>query len=159
MDKSLFSALVGGAILFSSVIPIGSAVADEKVSDYLKDSQLAVRVFPENRQSNPHWQSPIWFHGRYCGPLHSGPGKPVDLLDSRCRTHDICYANRGYFNRKCDQDLVSAVGADLHNGFYKGAVRYKAYIVMAVFWSRLNAKPRNPIVRWEDIDANAYFAK
>lgn len=44
-------------------------------------------------------------HGRYCGPRHSGPGKPIDKLDAACKAHDECYAKRGRHRCSCDHAL------------------------------------------------------
>lgn len=32
---------------------------------------------------------------RYCGPGCSGPGAPVNAVDSCCQLHDACYARYG----------------------------------------------------------------
>ena len=44
-------------------------------------------------------------YGRYCGPGHSGPGKPIDRLDAACRGHDDCYRRRGGHRCSCDEKL------------------------------------------------------
>lgn len=72
-------------------------------------------------------------HGRWCGPGHSGPGAPVDLLDSRCRTHDLCYAANGYFNKSCDRTLVAQLTVDINKGRYSGWVLAKAIAIRAFF--------------------------
>lgn len=45
---------------------------------------------------------PVW--GRYCGPGHSGPGAPIDLLDTACMHHDQCYG-RGH-DCPCNKALI-----------------------------------------------------
>lgn len=57
-------------------------------------------------------------HGNWCGPGHSGPGTPIDLLDTRCQTHDRCYAKNGYFNKSCDRTLVALITIDLNQNRY-----------------------------------------
>lgn len=49
----------------------------------------------------------IW--GNWCGKGHSGPGAPVDLLDTACMHHDQCYAARGYGTCSCDDDLIAEI--------------------------------------------------
>lgn len=44
-------------------------------------------------------------YGRYCGPGHSGPGKPIDRLDAACARHDDCYHRKGYHRCSCDKKL------------------------------------------------------
>lgn len=48
-------------------------------------------------------------YGKYCGPGHSGPGKPIDALDKACQKHDKCYGSRGYFACSCDKALLSDI--------------------------------------------------
>ena len=47
-------------------------------------------------------------YGNWCGPKH-GSGTPKDALDAACKVHDLCYDNYGYFNCKCDVDLVRTI--------------------------------------------------
>lgn len=51
---------------------------------------------------------PVW--GNWCGPGHSGPGAPVDTLDTLCMRHDQCYQARGYFDCLCDAQLKAEIG-------------------------------------------------
>ncbi|QDP39815.1 Parvovirus coat protein VP1-like protein [Radiobacillus deserti] len=44
---------------------------------------------------------------RYCGPNCSGPGAPINQLDSICRQHDLCY--RRYGQKHCDRIFLSRV--------------------------------------------------
>ena len=48
-------------------------------------------------------------YGRWCGPGCSGPGAPIDALDTCCQTHDQCYSRRGYFNCGCDRALLDCI--------------------------------------------------
>lgn len=52
---------------------------------------------------------PVW--GNWCGPLHSGPGAPVDLLDRACMRHDKCYSWGGG-NCSCDKALIANIDKD-----------------------------------------------
>ncbi|UFU00599.1 Parvovirus coat protein VP1-like protein [Radiobacillus kanasensis] len=45
---------------------------------------------------------------RYCGPNCTGPGAPINELDSICREHDLCY--RTYGHKYCDQNFLRRVG-------------------------------------------------
>lgn len=55
----------------------------------------------------------IVVHGNWCGPGHGGSIDKdvpcVDYLDCMCRDHDLCYEAHGYFNCRCDQDLIHAL--------------------------------------------------
>ncbi|WP_311348952.1 hypothetical protein [Corynebacterium durum] len=48
-------------------------------------------------------------YGNWCGPGHSGPGNPVDTIDSLCQKHDKCYGERGYFACSCDREMVEDI--------------------------------------------------
>ena len=41
---------------------------------------------------------------RYCGPGCSGPGAPVNAVDSCCQIHDACYAKYGR-TKFCDEQF------------------------------------------------------
>ena len=66
-------------------------------------------------------------YGNWCGPGHSGPGNPIDSLDTLCKTHDNCYAaawkNNPSTNGKqicsCDQALMNSI-ANAYAGFNSG---------------------------------------
>lgn len=49
----------------------------------------------------------VW--GNWCGKGHSGPGAPVDLLDTACMHHDQCYAARGFGNCSCDDEMIAEI--------------------------------------------------
>jgi len=50
-------------------------------------------------------------HGyRYCGLGCSGPGSPINYVDSCCKKHDDCVAKFGLCIR-CDQALIECVQA------------------------------------------------
>ncbi|HWJ79734.1 MAG TPA: Parvovirus coat protein VP1-like protein [Niallia sp.] len=45
---------------------------------------------------------------RYCGPGCSGPGAPINYVDSCCKRHDMCVARYGSC-AYCDQKLIDCV--------------------------------------------------
>lgn len=101
--------------------------------------------------AKPGHSTAAWeFYGNWCGPGHSGPGAPIDLLDSRCKEHDLCYAAHGYFNKGCDWTLVSRLTMDIAQGKYRGAVLAKAIAIRAVFTPNSIILP-NPVPRKQDI--------
>jgi hypothetical protein len=51
-------------------------------------------------------------YGNWCGPNHPldelmdvAPG-PTDPLDAACMIHDYCYAEKGYLDCECDENLI-----------------------------------------------------
>ncbi len=48
-------------------------------------------------------------YGNWCGPFHPISGTNpivINKTDSACKSHDMCYANSGYFRKACDKNLV-----------------------------------------------------
>ncbi|GAA1725182.1 hypothetical protein GCM10009793_22890 [Brachybacterium phenoliresistens] len=72
-------------------------------NNYLDDAIVPEGIAP--RASFP-------VYGNWCGPGHSGPGAPIDLLDRMCKNHDECYARKGYFDCGCDQGLLYIMKKD-----------------------------------------------
>jgi len=51
-------------------------------------------------------------YGRYCGPGFGDPTgmtPPIDAVDAVCREHDLCYGRRGYFDCRCDRNLIQSM--------------------------------------------------
>lgn len=94
-------------------------------------NRLGGGAFPALAGHDPQIGFPV--HGNWCGPGVSGPGAPIDLLDTRCRTHDLCYAEKGYFNKTCDRQLVALITVDLQMNKYSGWVKAKAIAIRQVF--------------------------
>lgn len=76
---------------------------------------------------------PVW--GNYCGPGHSGPGKPIDLLDTACMHHDNCYGKEGYWSCNCDKGLVDEINSNLNH--MTGKQKAMAYAVKAYFSAQM----------------------
>lgn len=79
---------------------------------------------------------PVW--GNYCGPGHSGPGKPIDRLDTACMNHDNCYARRGYFSVECDRQLIAEIDANIGRmGRGEKAMAYaiRTYFKAQAWWN------------------------
>ncbi|UWE05062.1 DNRLRE domain-containing protein [Laceyella sacchari] len=76
---------------------------------------------------------PVW--GRWCGPGHGGKNwnkpKPVDNLDYRCMQHDMCYKYNGYFDCRCDGQLIRGIKKSLP--YMKPRERRKARLIMTYF--------------------------
>lgn len=48
-------------------------------------------------------------YGNYCGPFHPPKGMnplAIDEVDLACKNHDKCYDDYGYFNKKCDLQIM-----------------------------------------------------
>ena len=55
-------------------------------------------------------------HGNWCGPGHSGPGKPIDDIDRACMHHDKCYSRHGRHECTCDKELLRDIDRALSSG-------------------------------------------
>lgn len=54
-------------------------------------------------------------YGNWCGPDHPKTGtnpKPIDNTDLSCKHHDLCYAENGYLNATCDENLITELKAN-----------------------------------------------
>jgi hypothetical protein len=45
-------------------------------------------------------------YGNWCGPFCSGPGEPIDEIDTLCKQHDLCYGDKTKSKRYCDKKLI-----------------------------------------------------
>ena len=78
--------------------------------DILKGMESFEQVeLPENLDKKEVVANLKCMHGNWCGPGCSGPGKPIDAVDSCCKQHDICYGNKGYFACSCDRRLIKCL--------------------------------------------------
>lgn len=67
-------------------------------------------------------------YGRWCGPEYGeGNGTPIDLLDTGCKEHDMCYKNVGYHKCSCDVRLVSYI--DRNIGKMSGTEKRMATVI------------------------------
>jgi hypothetical protein len=63
-----------------------------------------------NRGAPQQLSLPVY--GNYCGLGHGDPTgnmPPIDAVDAVCREHDLCYALRGDFDSRCDQDFIECM--------------------------------------------------
>ena len=84
---------------------------------FIKDGNLI------RKKKKKKWE----VYGRYCGPGHSGPGKPIDRLDAACARHDKCYHDRGYHRCSCDEKLKR----ELSRMKLRGKARRIAWVMRA----------------------------
>lgn len=61
-------------------------------------------------------------YGNWCGPNHpkdiNNADNPIDLLDSQCKTHDLCYVDKGEYDCSCDRAMVLDIDKNQLNKFY-----------------------------------------
>ena len=49
-------------------------------------------------------------YGNYCGFDYPKSGVypiPIDKIDLACKNHDKCYDKNGFFNKKCDENIIN----------------------------------------------------
>jgi len=83
--------------------------------------------------------------GRYCGPgwgftrddVVSGRIRElpaaIDAIDAACRSHDQCYADRGYFTAECNRALASDLLEVILSKDSTAQQRIDAAIMAAIF--------------------------
>lgn len=91
----------------------------------LSDSYIE---YDDTELVTPYASMPVW--GNWCGPGHGG-GVPKGVLDSLCMTHDLCYAQLGYFNCTCDKGLL--VGISTSYVLMKSDEKRAANLIAAYF--------------------------
>lgn len=77
-------------------------------------------------------------YGRWCGPGCSGPGAPVDDVDQCCQEHDQCYSRRGYFDCRCNRELMACIAPKISLRTPKG----RAALAVWTTFSRMPCIPR-----------------
>jgi hypothetical protein len=117
-----------------------------------KSVQLAQVLQPPDIEYWPlgPWLRPYdpCIYGNYCGPGCSGPGDPIDSVDSCCKEHDDCYTDAKTLKQycECDQQLLkcmaeqslnvvtdgpnAVVGATLVSTYF--ALQYSAFCVLPI---------------------------
>lgn len=85
--------------------------------------------------SGPDVELSLPIYGNWCGPGHGGRSYnnpyPVDVLDTGCMNHDLCYIQNGYFNSACDKTLLQYIKDNKYQ--MKGVEKDYANLVYATF--------------------------
>ena len=113
-------------IRFDSERAITDGASEELIA---VGEMINVYSFAAQADSDDRLSLPVW--GNWCGPGHSGPGAPIDRLDTACMHHDKCYGSKGYLNCACDQALIDEI-----NRYYskmKATEKVAARAVQAYF--------------------------
>ncbi|MBC6316165.1 hypothetical protein [Listeria grandensis] len=108
-------------------------LANSGVSEITSEVADVLNTFSQSQQADADGgaQARGWkVYGNWCGPKHGG-GKPIDYLDSICKSHDLCYADRGYFACSCDKMLIKRI--DQYAKKMKWKERLAAYAVKTYF--------------------------
>ena len=94
----------GDSVRFDSERAIADGASEEllAVGDFINLYAFAAEADGDDRFTFRYW-------GNWCGPGHSGPEDPVDVLDTACMHHDKCYAAAGYLDCDCDQAFIDEV--------------------------------------------------
>jgi hypothetical protein len=58
----------------------------------------------------PRKLPPFPNHGYYCSPFKqraaSMQNMPIDMVDLACKSHDLCYIERGMLDYECDEKII-----------------------------------------------------
>ena len=61
------------------------------------------------KNSNPDFS----IYGNWCGLNHpkdvNNAPSPIDILDKQCKTHDLCYVDKGDYDCSCDRSMVKEI--------------------------------------------------
>ncbi|MFV0466009.1 MAG: hypothetical protein ACK5ML_08045 [Lachnospiraceae bacterium] len=127
-----------GVVYFDEEAALNDGLEEEMlvIGRNLNQFSTAMQINPD--QATTRLSIPIY--GNWCGPGHSGPAGPIDLLDRLCQIHDYCYANRGYFSCYCDARLEKSIMVN----WLSISLSQKA--VAAAIYLYFDSVPCNPFV-------------
>ncbi|MFZ5967056.1 MAG: hypothetical protein ACOYVK_07760 [Bacillota bacterium] len=78
-------------------------------AQFKKDLQTLKEQETQTKKRSASKEGIPCIYGNWCGPGCSGPGDPISPVDACCKEHDLCYGEKGYFNRSCDDALVDCL--------------------------------------------------
>lgn len=115
-----------------------AAVKDGVDKEIVEAGEVFQQIVNQEMDNNddgvqPFARIPIW--GNWCGPEY-GSGVPIDILDSICRTHDLCYGSRGYHKCSCDEDMQASIRRDINK--MTGGQKVAANGMLAWLWVKVN---------------------
>nr|WP_083270875.1 hypothetical protein [Bacillus marinisedimentorum] len=72
---------------------------------------------------------------RWCGPGCSGPGTPLNEVDSCCKTHDECYRAYGGPDCRCDSEFLRCLERQVTPNSRQGRDALRMYRFMRMWMS------------------------
>ena len=109
------------------VFDVNAAVAAGKDDEFIelgrKFNEFGRAMTNPTRDGFPFW-------GNWCGPGHSGPNPPVDVLDHICKARDQCYEKVGYLACSCDSALLTGIQL----GFDKMTALERVAAILVYTW-------------------------
>lgn len=89
------------------------ALKDNQPEDIIQAGNIVIHLNNSSlKDKGTMYKFGLKVYGNWCGPHHSGPGAPIDILDAGCMNHDMCYDKKGYFNCECDRNLINYIDAN-----------------------------------------------
>lgn len=127
--NSYMSTSDGGIVSFdiNAAIAAGENESIISIGRSINQFSNAMQVDPNKATRQARLALPIW--GNWCGPGHSGPAAPIDILDAQCKKHDLCYGSRGYFACSCDSALIANIYANYSSMSSSAKIRAAAIVV------------------------------
>lgn len=131
MDTIKKLCLIKTGLLFSLVLltscssqqPLQSEVGNE--SNQPSTEYITSQQEHKNNSPGPVAQALKLQYGNWCGPGHpkdvNNAKEPIDILDSVCKKHDMCYVSKGDLNCGCDKDFADTLELGLKQQQYQGA--------------------------------------
>lgn len=121
--RTLLPLLITTAIMSCQSIP----PTQETHASHAVTSTPAVQSVASKPTNAGTFASGYAVYGNWCGPNHPlddlmnvAPG-PLDQLDAACMIHDYCYAEVGYLDCGCDEELTNELKRQLASNDYTTA--------------------------------------
>ena len=116
LSKIYFPKLTFIIIFCCSFIFTTTTKANDDDSTIQQDKQK------QSKQVKATPSSGFSVYGNWCGPDHpadvNNAAAPIDILDKQCKTHDLCYVDKGYLDCACDRKMVIEIDNTQHQRLY-----------------------------------------
>ncbi|MGY4691595.1 hypothetical protein [Salibacterium sp. K-3] len=90
--------------------------AKEQYDEIQKNSADNVSIANQSQDGKVTISAVPCLYGNWCGPGCSGPEAPISEVDTCCMEHDNCYAEEGYFDCGCDEDILQCLAPYYYQG-------------------------------------------
>ncbi len=107
---------------YSYIMALLFTFSATSIADSNNDRGIEERNKSPIEQATNSTASGFSVYGNWCGPGHpadiNNASDPIDLLDQQCKTHDLCYVDKGDLDCSCDRAMVKEIDKTQHYKLY-----------------------------------------
>lgn len=93
---------------------------------------FGVSTYMESNYCGPHWG--FTSQDVLSGTIAEMP-EAINAIDKACQAHDQCYADHGYFNQACNEQLRTDLLRIVSDPHSSSSERMDASIMAGIFWT------------------------